>query len=313
MTDDVTGRDVHPDLDRLADLDAGVDVDADVHAHTSGCVECQQALAALRATRADLAALPTTSMPADVAARIDAALTDEKTQATQRESAANADTTVVAMPGRRARKRRSSFIASGIAASVVALLIAAVVFNAFSSGGKSNGGGTAASNAATLGSQATSVVTASGRNYTQKNLDNNITALLRTPTVAAFGESQQAGTTSGTGATAGGPAAAPAAPQPSAPLERHATTNGSQQHVIPPQLRSLQTDPNAMTQCINSLLGSPPYVAPLAVDLATYDGKPAAVFVFPKANDPSHVRVYVVPPGGCANGFFEFFKNSVPR
>ena len=27
MTDDATGRDVHPELDLLADLDAGVDVD----------------------------------------------------------------------------------------------------------------------------------------------------------------------------------------------------------------------------------------------------------------------------------------------
>jgi len=308
VTDDATGRDVHPELDLLADLDAGVDVDADVRTHASTCAQCQQALAALRATRADLAALPTTPMPDDVAARIDAVLAQEAPQG----SATPADGTVVSMPDLRMKKRRSSNIASGIAASVVVLLVAAVVVNAFSSGGKSNGGG-ATSNGAALGTSSTSVVTTSGHNYTQQNLDQNVAALLATPTAFAAGSQGQAGHAATGAGPAKGATPAPKAQSP-APAPRGPAASGNMQaFAIPPQLAALQTDPNAMTQCIHSLLGSPPYVAPLAVDLAAYDGKPAAIFVFPKADDTSHVRVYVVPPGGCANGFFEFFKNSVPR
>src|SRR4051812_21504917 len=130
MTDDVTGRDMHPDLDRLADLDAGVDVEVETRSHASTCPECQQTLAALRATRADLAALPVTSMPADVAARIDAALEQEPAQ----DSPAHADSTVVAMTDLRARKRRSSFMAGGVAASVVVLLVAVIVLSSISGG-----------------------------------------------------------------------------------------------------------------------------------------------------------------------------------
>ena len=67
----------HPDLDTLADLDAGL-LDAPttgrLTAHVAGCARCTGATAALGAVRADLAALPTPRLPGPVAARLDATL-----------------------------------------------------------------------------------------------------------------------------------------------------------------------------------------------------------------------------------------------
>src|SRR3954464_10036253 len=131
----------HPDLDRLADLDAGVDVEPDVRAHAAGCAECQRSLSALRATRDELAALPTVSMPADVADRVDAALANTAGEQT--------DGTVVPLSDIRERKRRGGLVAGGVAASVIAALIAAVVVSAVVSDDKTT---PAASSAAALGS-----------------------------------------------------------------------------------------------------------------------------------------------------------------
>ena len=67
----------HPDLDTLADLDAGL-LDAPaaerLTAHVAGCADCTRAVAALGAVRADLAALPAPPLPDAVAARLDATL-----------------------------------------------------------------------------------------------------------------------------------------------------------------------------------------------------------------------------------------------
>lgn len=69
----------HPDLDTLADLDAGVLDPAaaeDVAAHVGGCVRCTAAITAFDAVRADLHDLPPPAMPDSVAARLDATVTD---------------------------------------------------------------------------------------------------------------------------------------------------------------------------------------------------------------------------------------------
>lgn len=69
----------HPDLDTLADLDAGVLDPAaaeDVAAHVGGCARCAAAMAAFDAVRADLGDLPVPAMPESVAARLDATVAD---------------------------------------------------------------------------------------------------------------------------------------------------------------------------------------------------------------------------------------------
>jgi len=64
----------HPDLDTLADLDAGVldgPTTERLTGHVRTCAECAAALRAMSAVRDDLRALPTPPMPAAVAARLD--------------------------------------------------------------------------------------------------------------------------------------------------------------------------------------------------------------------------------------------------
>lgn len=69
----------HPDLDTLADHDAGA-LDGStaerVAAHVAGCPRCTASLAALAAVRGDLRALPSPPMPAAVTARLDSVLAD---------------------------------------------------------------------------------------------------------------------------------------------------------------------------------------------------------------------------------------------
>ena len=69
----------HADLDTLADLQAGVldGPQADrVRRHVAGCRQCAATLDALDAVQGQLRSLPTPAMPADVVARLDAALAD---------------------------------------------------------------------------------------------------------------------------------------------------------------------------------------------------------------------------------------------
>jgi anti-sigma factor RsiW len=64
----------HPDLDTLADLDAGLlDPPAAAQAgrHVASCRRCSAALAALGAVRVDLRSLPPPALPPAVAARLD--------------------------------------------------------------------------------------------------------------------------------------------------------------------------------------------------------------------------------------------------
>ncbi|MDQ4039362.1 MAG: hypothetical protein M3313_13680 [Actinomycetota bacterium] len=66
-----------PNLDVLADLSANLlpaAQDRSVRAHAEGCADCTQVLRALDQTGHDLRWLPPISMPADVIARVDAAL-----------------------------------------------------------------------------------------------------------------------------------------------------------------------------------------------------------------------------------------------
>jgi hypothetical protein len=76
----MTDEDHRLDLELLADLDAGVldaDREAQVRAAAAADPQATALLAALAATRADLAALPEPPVPAHVAARWDAALAAE--------------------------------------------------------------------------------------------------------------------------------------------------------------------------------------------------------------------------------------------
>jgi hypothetical protein len=59
----------------------------------------------------------------------------------------------------------------------------------------------------------------------------------------------------------------------------------------------------ALADCVTELAGGP--ATPLAVDLATFDGQPAAVVLLPGIGGPGRVDVWVVPPD-CAQGKGQF-------
>src|SRR2546429_416130 len=108
----------HPDLDRIAEFDVGDTDDAQLGAHLNDCSICLRSLAAVRAARSEVADLPTLTMPADVADRIDAALTEElRTSASAPPPAGNV------VPISRVSRARGGMLAGGVAAAVVAALI----------------------------------------------------------------------------------------------------------------------------------------------------------------------------------------------
>jgi hypothetical protein len=65
----------------------------------------------------------------------------------------------------------------------------------------------------------------------------------------------------------------------------------------------------ALAACVANLAGGP--VTPLAVDIATFEGKPATVIVLPTPKDPTMVDAFVVEPG-CPRGTWLYFER-VPR
>lgn len=99
-----------PDIDVLADLSARLlppGDDRSARAHVDGCAECTSVLQALERTGSELRWLAPISMPADVAARIDAALAAERT--------------VVSLSQRRDRRRRRQQLLGIAAAGVIVL------------------------------------------------------------------------------------------------------------------------------------------------------------------------------------------------
>ncbi len=153
-------------------------------------------------------------------------------------------------------------LAAGAAASIVLLLFGALVVGALKGG---NGGST--TSAGGSGDKARSAdvagggVVASGRNYTAATVVAAVPAL-----VAGRGMAPRV--------TLDASQAAPAA-----------TGLGR---------------PGALEPCITELAGRSG-VRPLAVDLARFAGKPAAVLVLPETGQPSTLDVWVVGPG-CTRG-----------
>jgi hypothetical protein len=66
----------------------------------------------------------------------------------------------------------------------------------------------------------------------------------------------------------------------------------------------------AFTACIDDLSGTPG-TKPVAVDVGTYDGKPALVVVLPSTDDPASLDVIVVPADCRSSEFIQLVR--VPR
>ena len=117
----------HADLDTLADLHAGVldGPEADrVREHVADCRQCAATLEALDAVQGQLRSLPEPTMPAAVAARLDAALADLRTERPVPAGGSTAADPEDELARARARRGHRVSRAIGAAAAAVVLLAA---------------------------------------------------------------------------------------------------------------------------------------------------------------------------------------------
>jgi len=126
----MSARNPHASTEQLADLLAGVLPDAEagsVAAHASECAECGAVRDRLAALPGVLAATPAPALPAEVADRLDAAITAESDR---RAARASADTVVVPLRKMRRDRVRHWFAgAATAAAALVAISVAADVID----------------------------------------------------------------------------------------------------------------------------------------------------------------------------------------
>jgi len=315
---------------------------SDVEAHVAGCARCTADLAALRGVRATLRALPPVPMPDDVAQRIETALRQAAVTAGDADSAAaeTPPTAAISVLPAAGSSRRSARRASStglpnfsVAAAVTVLLVIALGVGlgvALKNGGDSNKGSSTSGAAA---SDAGSIVTASGTDYTQSDIQTQVAGLLlaRVPDAhAAYkGLAPLAAAQSSAGAEPSAPAAAGSAgagagaaggastpkPTASSTVESAPSAGGAQRPVL--QSRTPYSGPLGapaqLQACVQALLDQP--ATPVLVDYAYYAGKPATIIVLKDPADPSTLDVYVeADTADCAKAgdvtFVAFIRNA---
>ena len=275
----------HLSLEALAELEEGIAADADtLQRHVDDCPACRARAGQLRASRALLSALPAEAMPADVAARIDAALAAESAPA--RDFAAGGN--IVPMRARRTWWRGPNIAAAAAGVAVLALVGALVAGHVSGSSSPTVGADKSAGRNAPSGvSGATPIVLKqwqTGLDYNANNLNAYVTALVlgHPPAFPAT--------------TGGQPASSPAP-----------TSTGK-----PSYSQDALRVPATVYACANLLAGHP--VQPLAIDYARYDGKPAAILVLPGLSDPARYLTVYVMRSDCSESMTDFVAYThVPR
>lgn len=271
----------HLDADALADLHEGLlaaDRAADARAHLERCAECRAVEASLRAVPASLAAgAEAGAMPADVVARLDDALSRAGRDRVPTGSAAAM--TVTPLGSRTRRSPVGTRLLQAAAAVVLVLAVVGVGASVLMSGGGggTSSGGSSGAYANGPGGKATYALLATGADYSASSLAGAVPRL-----VAGEGRRYSAARDDYAGpTTASSPAEGAVAPDDTGRLAAGA----------------------ALADCVTALADAP--AVPLAVDLARYEGKPAAVIVLPGLDDPAMVDVWVVGPG-CRQGDDQF-------
>ncbi|MEO8106784.1 MAG: hypothetical protein ABI720_05645 [Actinomycetes bacterium] len=277
---------VHPDSDHLsaevlADLDLGLLDEASTdHAeqHLTHCAACAELHADFTELAQTLMHLPVEPMPDAVWQSLSAALEVEPVATPVRSA------TVLPMDAGRKRRWGRPGIGLVAGAAGVALIGAIVIPNLT---GSSNDASTTADGGptATAGGEANTVpmtayaATASGTRYQESALDAQVTRL-----VASRQSLDGADVTDGNLTTAS-PSGSPTSDQD---LEVGPPTSGKR------SVAAIATDPAAAQACVEGYL-EVPGVQPLAIDIGTWQGAPAAVIVLPAA-DPSSAEVWVIDP-----------------
>lgn len=263
----------HPELAVLAELQAdAVEPGADAAAlrtHVAGCARCQAEQARLADVHHRLTDLPAPPMPDEVASRVRDALAAEAPQPAHR---GDGHDHVAGTPRPPIRERRWWPKPGLVAASVVLLLLLGIGASvlAHRSGPSGNSSTADHSSRVTSSPPAQSsggtLLAASGRDYSPGTLDGDVRRLLA---------GQVASPTSTT------------RPRPDAVTPDRTGGSGA----ADPLARLRQ--PAALAACVRTLTGGRP-ADPLAVDYASYQGRPAVVVVLPGPHAQT-VVVYVAP------------------
>ncbi|MEO7979542.1 MAG: hypothetical protein ABI807_01360 [Sporichthyaceae bacterium] len=296
----------HLDADALADLQEGLldgDGEATARRHLEACADCRADLASLTDLPALLAAAGDVGpVPELVAARLDRALAAEAV----RPAVPTATRTITPELSAARGPVRGMRLLQAAAALVLVLGAGAIGISALPHGGdNSTSAGSAGAADSAGGSAAAEAahapVTASGRNWTRGTL----TAAAPSLAAGTYGPpfsllDRKAAARDDAGGATPSPSAGTLSGSPSIPPEAAAAGPASR-----------LADPASLAACVVTLADGGPVVQPLAVDLATYEGKPAAVLVFPAADDRAALDVYVVAPD-CPTGLFLDFLR-VPR
>ena len=195
------------------------------------------------------------------------------------------------------------------AAAVVVLVLGAGALgvSALNHGGNDDGGtSSAADSAGSAGGRAEAApeaatvapITASGRDWTAATVRTDAADLLTGTLGQAYAlYDRQAAK----GAPADAATPDPSASAPAAQRDLASAAGGADR----------LADPTALRACVANITDGDASLQPVAVDLARWQGKPAAVLVFPTADDPASLDVYVVAPD-CPTGLFLDFER-VPR
>jgi hypothetical protein len=209
-----------------------------------------------------LRALPAVEMPADVAARLQAALAE----ADASPAPAGRRTTVVPLgTPRRWWRVHPTAAGLGAAAAVVALVAALVVGH-----NSGSGGGSTPQQTTSLARAPSNTVlndlssTASGTDYTKGNLAATVPALVAGPTAQMRTK------------------AAPTAPRTGAGTNNSAGTSAVAG--VPAALLRLKDSPDALRSCVLGVEAGGDIERPLAIDFAHYQGAPAVLIVLPGLN-----------------------------
>ena len=277
----------HLDLDTLADVLCG-EASTDDTEHAGTCAVCGPALTDLEAAQvplmAALATLPDPEPPADLGARLEAALARERRAATG--TGGPTVLPVALLP--RARRRHPAWLpVTAAAAALIAVVGAASVLLPLGGSGSRNS--TAGKATTSTGTPAVRRLT-TGTDYHKAGPSFNAALPLLL-------------------AEAGAAAAAPQQPQPQSGSDQ--TSALSERLTAADPLARLRDD-RALAGCLASLTPPEQPGVPLAVDYAAYEGGPALIVVLP-ATKPAAVDVYVVGPGCTqANADLRYFVR-LPR
>lgn len=277
---------VHPDSDHptaevLADLDLGLlDAASTTHAeqHLAHCPECADRLADFTELGSALLHLPPEPMPDEVWQSLSEALAADPV-VTPAGSA-----TVVPLDATRRRRWARPGIGLVAGAAGVALVGAIVVPSLSGSDNEvsstAGGGPSAAADNEAGVPMAAYAATTSGTKYQEEAIDSQVTQLVASRSDLETGDVS--------GETATGISAAPSI-SPTGEAFTDGPKPGGHRSVA-----AMATDPAAAQACLEEFLESPG-IAPLAIDIGTWQGEPAAVFVLP-VPDPTSAEVWVIDP-----------------